>query len=112
MVVRTASLIPSLVGIHAFSSALAIGTGENLEADAVGEVLLTSHYFGDDLPVLFERGVAWVHNFGTGVDQFPLELLSPDQVLTCSPSPNIHSLSVNSVADMPILGMRISLAMA
>ena len=26
----------------------------------------------------------WVHNFGTGVDKFPFDLLGPDQVLTCS----------------------------
>jgi phosphoglycerate dehydrogenase-like enzyme len=61
-----------------------IGTGETLEDDAVGEVLLTSHFFAQDFPVLAERGVRWVHNFGTGVDKFPFEKLGPDQVLTCS----------------------------
>ncbi len=61
-----------------------IGSGEGLEADAAGEVLVTSHWFAADFPTLFDRGVRWVHNFGTGVDQFPLELLGPDQVLTCS----------------------------
>ncbi len=61
-----------------------IGSGEGLEDDAAGEVLVTSHWFAADFPTLFDRGVRWVHNFGTGVDQFPLELLGPDQVLTCS----------------------------
>ena len=61
-----------------------IGTGDALEDDAAGEVLLTSHWFAQDFPTLFGRGVRWVHNFGTGVDHFPFDLLLPDQVLTCS----------------------------
>ena len=61
-----------------------VGSGPDLEDDAAGEVLLTSHFFAQDLPALLGRGVRWVHNFGTGVDQFPLDLLGPDQVLTCS----------------------------
>ncbi len=61
-----------------------IGSGEGLEDDAAGEVLVTSHWFAGDFPVLFDRGVRWVHNFGTGVDQFPMDLLHDDQVLTCS----------------------------
>lgn len=61
-----------------------VGSGDALEADAAGEVLLTSHFFGADLATLLGRGVRWVHNFGTGVDQFPLALLGPDQILTCS----------------------------
>jgi phosphoglycerate dehydrogenase-like enzyme len=61
-----------------------IGSGDGLEDDAVGEVLLTSHFFAQDFPVLAERGVQWVHNFGTGVDKFPFDLLGADQVLTCS----------------------------
>ena len=50
-----------------------IGTGEALEDDAAGEVLLTSHWFAQDFPTLFARGVRWVHNFGTGVDHFPFD---------------------------------------
>jgi phosphoglycerate dehydrogenase-like enzyme len=47
-------------------------------------VLLTSHWFEADLPVLAQRGVKWVHNFGTGVDKFPFDALGEGQVLTCS----------------------------
>lgn len=61
-----------------------IGSGDFLEEDATGEVLVSSHWFAGDFPTLFDRGVRWVHNFGTGVDQFPLDLLGPDQTLTCS----------------------------
>ena len=63
---------------------LAIGSGESLEDDASGEVLVTSHWFEHDFPALLDRGVRWVHNFGTGVDKFPFALLHDDQVLTCS----------------------------
>ncbi len=64
---------------------LSVGSGDALAADdAAGEVLLTSHFFAADLPVLLARGVRWVHNFGTGVDQFPFDDLGTDQVLTCS----------------------------
>jgi phosphoglycerate dehydrogenase-like enzyme len=62
----------------------AIGTGDSLEDDAEGDVLVTSFWFAEDLPTLVGRGVRWVHNFGTGVDKFPFDLLGPDQVLTCS----------------------------
>jgi len=61
-----------------------IGSGDGLEDDAAGEVLLSSHFFAHDFPALFRRGIRWVHNFGTGVDKFPFHLLGPDQVLTCS----------------------------
>jgi phosphoglycerate dehydrogenase-like enzyme len=61
-----------------------IGSGDDLPGDATGEVLLTSFFFADDLPILLANGVQWVHNMGTGVDKFPLELIGPDQVLTCS----------------------------
>ena len=62
----------------------AVGSGDALEDDAFGEVLLTGHWFAHDLPTLVDRGVRWVHNFGTGVDKFPFDLLAADQVLTCS----------------------------
>ncbi len=61
-----------------------VGSGEAIEDDATGDVLVTSHFFEADLPTLVDRGVVWVHNFGTGVDRFPMGLLDPDQTLTCS----------------------------
>jgi phosphoglycerate dehydrogenase-like enzyme len=61
-----------------------IGSGPSLEDDATGDVLLTSFWSNADLPVLLDRGVRWVHNFGTGVDQFALDAIGPDQTLTCS----------------------------
>jgi phosphoglycerate dehydrogenase-like enzyme len=48
-----------------------------------GEVLLTSVMVGDALPDALP-GKRWIHTLGTGVDRFPLDLIGPDQVLTCS----------------------------
>ncbi len=78
----------------------AIGHGEGLEADAAGEVLLTAAYFPDDLPVLAERGVRWVHNFGTGVDTFALDRIGPDQVMTCSRGAGAEPISEWVVAQL------------
>jgi phosphoglycerate dehydrogenase-like enzyme len=52
-------------------------------ADVRGEVLLTYPWNNPHLAELLTRGVRWIHLVGTGVDAFPLHLLS-DQQLTCS----------------------------
>jgi len=51
--------------------------------DARGEVLLTLPWASPNLAQLLARGVRWIHALGTGVDAFPLHLLT-DQTLTCS----------------------------
>jgi phosphoglycerate dehydrogenase-like enzyme len=48
-----------------------------------GEVLLTYPWASRNLAAVLARGVRWVHALGTGVDAFPLHLLT-GQVLTCS----------------------------
>jgi phosphoglycerate dehydrogenase-like enzyme len=50
---------------------------------ADGEVLLTWPWGTPNLALLVERGVRWVHAYGTGVDAFPFEALG-DRLLTCS----------------------------
>jgi len=62
---------------------IAIPTDGPLPADAHGEVLLTLNRAAATLPDVLARGVRWVHILGTGVDGFPLDLLS-HQTLTCS----------------------------
>jgi len=54
-----------------------------LPADAAGEVLLTFTWGSPNLSQVLARGVRWVHALGTGIDRFPLHLLT-DQTLTCS----------------------------
>lgn len=78
----------------------AIGSGDALEDDAVGEVLVTSHFFAADLPALVDRGVVWVHNFGTGVDKFPMGLLGSEQTLTCSRGAGAGPISEWVIAQM------------
>ena len=48
-----------------------------------GEVLLTFTWGAPNLGEVLERGVRWVHTYGTGVDGFPFHVLG-DRVLTCS----------------------------
>lgn len=56
-----------------------------LTDDVRGEVCFTTARGGPHLAEVLrpDRGVRWVHTFGTGVDGFPLEAIGP-QVLTCS----------------------------
>jgi phosphoglycerate dehydrogenase-like enzyme len=55
----------------------------DLATGVAGEVLLTLPWGSPNLAQVLARGVRWVHALGTGIDRFPLHLLS-DQMLTCS----------------------------
>jgi phosphoglycerate dehydrogenase-like enzyme len=59
-----------------------VGEGD-VPAGISGEVLLTYPWASPNLPDVLERGVRWVHVMGTGIDAFPLQVLT-DQLLTCS----------------------------
>lgn len=48
-----------------------------------GDVLLTLPWDSPNLSHALGRGIRWVHALGTGIDAFPLHLLT-DQTLTCS----------------------------
>lgn len=50
---------------------------------AAGEILLTLPWGAPNLEQVLSRGVRWIHVLGTGIDRFPLHLLT-DQTLTCS----------------------------
>ncbi|HUI27105.1 MAG TPA: NAD(P)-dependent oxidoreductase, partial [Candidatus Kryptonia bacterium] len=62
---------------------IAIPLDASVPTDVAGEVLLTYPWAAPNLPHVLARGVRWVHALGTGVDAFPLHLLT-DQTLTCS----------------------------
>lgn len=62
--------------------------GEGIE----GEVLLTLTWGSPNLAEVLERGVRWVHAYGTGVDAFPFEQLG-DRVLTCSRGASAKAIS-------------------
>ena len=55
-----------------------------LPDDIAGDVLLTSPVGSPTLAEALRRGVRWVHTVGTGVDRFPLDLLTPDITLSCA----------------------------
>ena len=48
-----------------------------------GEVLLTQAWGSPNLADCIERGVRWIHTFGTGVNAFPFDQVG-DAVLTCA----------------------------
>jgi phosphoglycerate dehydrogenase-like enzyme len=54
-----------------------------LPDDVAGEVLLTHAKGSPNLASVLSRGVRWVHAYGTGIDEFPLQALG-GRVLTCS----------------------------
>jgi phosphoglycerate dehydrogenase-like enzyme len=54
-----------------------------LDADVEGEVLLTQAWGSPNLGEVVQRGVRWVHAYGTGVDAFPFAALG-GRPLTCS----------------------------
>ena len=55
----------------------------DLEDGIRGDVLYTTGWGGPHIEQLLHRGVRWVHAMGTGMDHFPLDLIT-DQTLTCS----------------------------
>jgi phosphoglycerate dehydrogenase-like enzyme len=57
--------------------------GDELADGLTGEVLYTTAWPPPNLERVLARGVRWVHTMGTGMDRFPLELIS-DQVVTCT----------------------------
>ena len=55
----------------------------DLDDSVRGDVLYTTAWGGPHIEQLLTRGVRWVHTMGTGMDKFPLDLIT-DQTLTCS----------------------------
>jgi phosphoglycerate dehydrogenase-like enzyme len=61
----------------------AIDPAGPLDDPAEGDVLVSLMRGAPNLEPVLNRGIRWVHAVGTGVDEFPLELLG-DRLLTCS----------------------------
>jgi phosphoglycerate dehydrogenase-like enzyme len=60
--------------------------------DVAGDVLLTLAWGSPNLAALVERGVRWVHAYGTGVNAFPFDALGA-RPLTCSRGASAISIS-------------------
>jgi phosphoglycerate dehydrogenase-like enzyme len=80
-------VIPEVAAALPDVEIVAIPTDAPPEVGVRGEVLLTLMRGVPNIAEVLERGVRWVHTIGTGVDEFPLELLG-DRVLTCSRGAN------------------------
>jgi phosphoglycerate dehydrogenase-like enzyme len=63
---------------------IAIPSEGELEPGLTGDVLLTRPSLVPNLAHVLSRGPRWVHLIGTGIDDFPLELIGEDCVLTNS----------------------------
>jgi phosphoglycerate dehydrogenase-like enzyme len=57
-----------------------------------GEILLTQAWGSSNLAQVLERGVRWVHTYGTGVNAFPFEALG-DIPLSCSRGASAPAIS-------------------
>ena len=73
---------------------IAIPSEGELEEGLTGDVLLTRPSLVPNLAHVLTRGVRWVHLIGTGIDDFPLELIGDDCVLT-----NSRGLSAVPIAE-------------
>lgn len=80
-------IIPDIADALPEVDIVAIPSDVPPEAGVHGAVLLTLMRGAPNIAEVLERGVRWVHTIGTGVDEFPLELLG-DRVLTCSRGAN------------------------
>lgn len=69
-----------------------LSADESPEAGVEGEVLLTFPWGAPNLSEILDRGVRWIHTYGTGVDRFPLDSLG-DRVLTCSRGASAKAIS-------------------
>ncbi|MEZ5165353.1 MAG: NAD(P)-dependent oxidoreductase [Acidimicrobiales bacterium] len=61
-----------------------LGPDEPVPEDLRADVVYAHTHGGANLPELLTRGVRWVQVIGVGVDRFPLDALTDDQVLACA----------------------------
>jgi phosphoglycerate dehydrogenase-like enzyme len=78
------ALVQQVIGAAPGVRVVPVPMDGDLGGGVRGDVLLTLPWALPNTPALLRSGVRWVHALGTGVDAFPLGLLDPGQVLTCS----------------------------
>ncbi len=74
---------PSAVSEWPEVQVIEIPSVADVPADLTGDVVVTTTEGSRNLATILERGVGWVHTVGTGVDNFPFDVLD-GQTLTCS----------------------------
>jgi phosphoglycerate dehydrogenase-like enzyme len=76
-------LLPRVTRAFPGIELIPVPTTGSVPPEARGEVLLTQAWGSPNLAEIVQRGVRWVHAYGTGVNAFPFDALG-DRVLTCS----------------------------
>jgi phosphoglycerate dehydrogenase-like enzyme len=95
----SARLLEPVRQAHPDVEIVSIPTDAPLEDGVEGDVLLTYTFGVPNLDQALERGVRWVHAFGTGVNGFPFEKLG-DRAMTCSRGASAHAISEWVIAVM------------
>lgn len=86
------TLLAPVIEAHPDVEILEIPQEGPLDEDVEGEILLTFTWGSPNLPAVLERGVRWVHAYGTGVNAFPFEQLGA-RSLTCSRGASAKAIS-------------------
>lgn len=92
-------LLEPVRAVHPEIEIVHVSTEGPLDDDIRGEILLTYTSGAPNLPDLIERGVEWVHVYGTGVDGFPFDLLGRRR-MTCSRGASARIISEWVIAVM------------
>jgi phosphoglycerate dehydrogenase-like enzyme len=85
-------LLEPVAQAHPDLEIIRVPSDEPLAEDLRGDILLTLTWGGPHLAELLERGVSWIHVYGTGVDRFPFDLLG-NVPLTCSRGASAKAIS-------------------
>lgn len=78
----------------------------SLPPEARGEVLLTQTWGAPNSADVMQRGVRWVHTFGTGVNRYPFDTLGEAR-LTCSRGASAVPISEWTLAMMLLFAKRL-----
>ena len=77
-----------------------IDADAQVPSDLAGDVIFTHTRGAPNLKALIGCGATWVHIMGVGIDEFPLELIQPDQTLTCARGSTAIPISEFALATM------------
>ncbi len=85
-------LLDPVARAHPEVDIVQIPTEGAIENGIEGEILLTYTWGAPNIAEVFERGIKWVHAYGTGVNTFPFDLLG-NLPLTCSRGASAPAIS-------------------
>ncbi|MCY3851547.1 MAG: hypothetical protein OXF75_12250 [Acidimicrobiaceae bacterium] len=68
--------------------------------DLQGDVIFTHTRGAPNLGAIIDCGATWIHVMGVGIDDFPIELIRSDQILTCARGSTATPISEFALAAM------------